>query len=138
MKVLKFTVPGEPKGKGRPRMTRQGHAYTPKETAMYENLIAVSFHSSFPAWEPTTEPLSVIFDAYFSIPKSWSKRKQEQARLGTIRPTTKPDTDNIAKCKDALNGIAWADDKQVVHEEVSKFYSDTPRLEITIERWESE
>ena len=38
MAHAEFTVPGEPKGKGRVRVTRTGHAYTPKDTEIYENL----------------------------------------------------------------------------------------------------
>lgn len=133
---LRFSVPGEPKGKGRPRFMRgTGLAYTPKQTQIYENLVAMSFRESFPDWIPTEEPISMTFDAYFSIPKSWSKKKRQMAIEGRIRPTKKPDSDNIAKVKDALNEIAWKDDAQVIHEEVSKYYSDNPRLEICIELW---
>ena len=132
---LKFTVPGEPKGKQRPRVTRTGHAYTPKQTQVYENLVALSFRESFPEWIPTEEPINMYFDAYFGIPKSWSNKKKQQALSGQIRPTKKPDTDNVSKVKDALNTIAFKDDAQVIHEETSKFYSDNPRLEITIELW---
>jgi Holliday junction resolvase RusA-like endonuclease len=46
-----------------------------------------------------------------------------------MKPTTKPDTDNIAKiCLDALNGIAYHDDAQIVELQVSKLYSDEPRV----------
>ena len=50
-----------------------------------------------------------------------------------IRPTRKPDFDNIGKiiC-DALNGIAYRDDAQIVDALVRKFYSDTPRVIVEI------
>ena len=51
-----------------------------------------------------------------------------------IRPVTKPDTDNILKIvKDALNGVLWKDDAQVVSDKVEKFYSQELRLVISVE-----
>ena len=52
---------------------------------------------------------------------------------GVRRPTKKPDIDNVEKIiLDALNGIAYDDDKQVVEEASSKLYSDVPRVEIEV------
>lgn len=53
---------------------------------------------------------------------------------GYIRPTKKPDCDNIAKiiC-DALNGIAYYDDSQIVKIEVDKVYNETPGVDVVIE-----
>ena len=53
--------------------------------------------------------------------------------FGIIRPTKKPDLDNIAKAVlDSLNGIAYKDDSQIVSMVVSKKYSNRPRVEITL------
>ena len=51
-----------------------------------------------------------------------------------IRPTKKPDWDNVGKviC-DSLNGIAYRDDAQVVDSMVRKFYSEDPKVVVTIE-----
>ena len=71
--------------------------------------------------------------AYFPIPKSTSKKKRDEMERGLILPTKKPDTDNIAKAiLDALNGLAYYDDAQVVHLEVQKRYSNEPRAEVFI------
>lgn len=131
-KDLIFEVPGEPVGKGRPRFTRQGRAYTPAKTAKYENLVSLAFLQKYPDHVPLEGPLEMVMIAYFSIPKSWSKKKAEQARSNKLFPTKKPDTDNIAKVKDALNGIAFKDDSQVVMETIFKMYAETPRLVIQI------
>lgn len=40
---IRFTVHGEPKGKGRPRFTKTGHAVTPKDTVIYENLVRMEY-----------------------------------------------------------------------------------------------
>ena len=130
MKKLEFTVPGAPVGKGRPRFTRTGRSYTPERTARYENLIALAFREKYPNWVPCEGYVEMTMFAYFEIPKSWSKKKQEKAMRGEIRPAKKPDLDNISKMKDALNGIAWKDDAQVVEEHLSKHYCRAPRLDV--------
>lgn len=56
---------------------------------------------------------------------------------GQIRPTKKPDSDNILKAvADALNQVAYRDDKQIVDTQVRKFYSETPRTVISIRKAE--
>lgn len=72
----------------------------------------------------TEKPVRVYIQANFKAPKSWSKRKKAQAALGMYRPTKKPDADNIAKAIcDALNGVAYKDDKQIVELKVEKYYA---------------
>ena len=138
IRELTFTVPGEPVAKGRPKASIiNGHVHmrTPAKTASFELLVRSEFERQFPDLEPIKGPVSVCWRAYFQIPKSWSKKKQKMAADGIIVPTKKPDTDNLAKIKDALNCVAWADDAQVVDEEVHKRYVEpgqVPRLVITI------
>ena len=53
--------------------------------------------------------------------------------MGMIKPTKKPDCDNIAKIVlDSLNGIAFMDDKQVVNLVVTKNYDSIPCVEVDI------
>lgn len=130
---LRFEVQGEPKAKARPRVTRSGIAYTPKNTILYENLVRMSFQQSYPGHVPADCEVEAIITAYFSIPKSASQRKKELMGFGLINPTKKPDLDNIAKAiLDSLNGIAYKDDSQIVSMVVSKKYSNRPRVEITL------
>ena len=72
--------------------------------------------------------------AYYSIPKSTSKKKRALMERFQIRPMKKPDNDNIVKVvQDALNEVAFHDDVQVVDCQLRKFYSDNPRLVVTIQ-----
>lgn len=136
MKV-EFTIAGEPCGKGRPRFaTINGYAkaYTPKETATYENLVKLTYRMKYGLTRfGDTQPLLMCVKAYYSIPKSVSNKKRQLMLEKKIRPTKKPDWDNIGKIvADSLNGIAYRDDAQVVDAFVRKYYSDKPRVEVTI------
>jgi Holliday junction resolvase RusA-like endonuclease len=135
--MIQFTVYGTPVGKGRPKFsTFNGHAtaYTPAKTVNYENLVKLSYQQQCGGkmYEKDV-PLAIDIMAHFPIPKSVSKKKADMMRAGTIRPTKKPDLDNCIKsiC-DALNGIAYYDDAQIVEVTMWKFYSDEPKAEITI------
>lgn len=133
MAVL-FTIPGEPGAKGRPRFTRYGHAYTDKKTVEFENLVRVAFTQHVPGHQPYEGPCRVHIDAYFPIPVSTSKKRKLLMMDGLIRPTKRPDCDNIAKAVlDALNSVAYNDDKQVIEMVVRKWYSDVPRTIVMIE-----
>lgn len=137
MKV-KFTVWGEPKGKGRPRFTKVGNytkTYTPADTVAYENLVKLEYQSQ--CTNVKFEKKSILdmrIMAYYAIPRSASKKKQAQMRERLLRPAKKPDNDNIMKViADSLNKIAYDDDSQIVDIMVRKFYSDRPRVEIMIQ-----
>ena len=132
-----FTIPGNPAGKGRPRFsTIAGHvqARSPEQTVLYENLVRTQYQEQCGAQFPDDAEIDVRIMAYYQVPKSVSKKKRLAMLHHSIRPTKKPDTDNIAKiiC-DSLNGIAYRDDAQVVDLMCRKFYSETPRVVVTIE-----
>lgn len=132
---VNFTIYGEPKGKGRPRFnTKAGHAITPKDTVNYETLVHMEYLSQCGnAKFPDDAMLDMRIKAYYSIPKSKSKKQQNLMREGIARPIKKPDMDNCIKIiADALNKIAYRDDTQIVDCQVRKFYSDNPRVEVRI------
>lgn len=134
-KKIKFTILGNPSGKGRPRFsTRTGRAYTPKNTMMYENLVRTEYGLQCNNFMfDDTSMLDMRILAFYEIPKSTSKKKREQMLNGMIRPTKKPDMDNVVKIiADSLNKIAYRDDTQIVDCQCRKFYSDKPRVEVTI------
>ena len=135
---LKFTIPGEPTGKARPKFsTFGGHvrAITPKKTVSYENFVKLAYSQAYPGRVPFEKdvPLLVTIKAYYKMPASVSKKRREAMLEDKIRPTKKPDADNLAKAVlDALNGIAYYDDSQIVTLTVDKLYSDAPRVEVEI------
>ncbi|MCM1513361.1 MAG: RusA family crossover junction endodeoxyribonuclease [Oxalobacter formigenes] len=134
--MITFTVPGIPKGKGRPRFARSGNrviTYTPPETAAYENAVKTAAMQAMGGRKPYGGTCEIHIMAAFPIPKSWPESKKRQARLDRIHPAKKPDLDNVMKTVcDALNGIVWKDDAQVVRAHVTKCYDDNPRVEVTV------
>lgn len=136
MTSIIFTVPGQPVGKGRPRIGKVGaHArmFTPEKTANYEGLIAHAGHAAMQGRPLLTGPVRVVLDIRLQVPASWSKKKQAQALAGEIYPMTKPDKDNVIKAiYDGLNGVAWKDDVQVVEGSQRKRYSETPGVYVEI------
>ena len=130
-----FVVFGEPVAKGRPRFTKSGIAYTPEKTVAYENLVKLSYQEQCGNQIFSKEAmLRIHISAFFSIPKSTSKKKQHEMKETILRPIKKPDADNLLKSiADALNKIAYYDDSQIVSAIVEKYYSENPRAEIVIE-----
>lgn len=134
--MITFTVPGQPVGKGRPRIGKVGqHArmFTPAKTVNYEGLVAhaASFVMAGRALLEGAMDVRLVINC--QVPASWSQKKQKEALAGIIRPTTKPDIDNIEKAiYDAINGVVWKDDVQVVDVVKTKRYSATPGVTVTI------
>lgn len=134
--MTQFTIYGEPQGKGRPRFSTCGNkvrTHTPEKTALYENLVKMEYHNQSQIRFPDEAMLDVRILAYYGIPKSVSKKRRQAMLDMKIRPTKKPDFDNIGKviC-DSLNGVAYKDDSQIVDSQVRKFYSDCPRVVVKI------
>ena len=133
--MIYFTVYGEPKGKGRPRFSRNGHTYTPETTANYENLVKLEFERQCSKRYEKGEQLRMVIQAHFGIPKSTPKKQREAMLARAIRPTKQPDADNILKIvADSLNGLAYHDDAQLVYAEVEKYISEEPRVSVKIEQ----
>lgn len=149
MKLVEISILGEPKGKQRPKARNAGkfiQIYTPKQTTSYESRVVYEYKMKYDgmAFDINSE-LKATVKAYFQIPKSHYRFHKKTNTLdldgsgtmmkqGLVRPKKAPDTDNIAKiCLDALNGIAYPDDAQIVELNVQKWYSEEPRVEVMIE-----
>lgn len=116
--MYEFVVPGKPVAKGRPRFTRAGggRAFTPAKTVNYEALVAICAQQA--GVRPLSGPVFLSVLAVWKCPESeHQKRKPAVERW----KDTGADSDNVLKIVgDALNGIAYADDRQVVRAVVEK------------------
>ena len=114
MYKVEFEISGQPQGKARPRFTKTGRAYTPEKTKIYEQRIQAAAWAAMKKdnLEMVSCPVHMEIVAFMQIPKSWSKVKRLEAEYGAIRPTVKPDLDNIIKAVgDGCNEIVYQDDK---------------------------
>lgn len=140
--MITIRFDGEPVAKGRPRFrivtskagVTFGSAYTPAKTRKFEDDFALIAKAVMRGRPPLEGPLQVFVDAEFAIPPSWPRHRRDAAMNGSLRPTSRPDWDNVAKgVLDALNGIAYRDDSQIVEAAIRKLYSTRPAVTVTIE-----
>lgn len=136
MSEVTFTVPGTPVGKGRPRFARRGNfvqTFTPEKTASYENLVRIKAEEAMNGRQAFDGAVHVRIDLHVTPPASWSQKKQRAALAGEIHPTSKPDADNCIKVIfDAMNGIVFRDDKQVVDLVAKKRYASTAMAKVEV------
>lgn len=127
-----IVVFGQPIPKGRPRVTKGGHAFTPARTRKAEAAVrrALEGHAPFAA----QVPLLLMTVHYVPIPKSWSKKKRNARGW----PLSRPDLDNYMKLTaDAANELLYADDAQVVAQIGVKTYDEEPRTEIYVREFDT-
>jgi len=132
---MDLTIPIKAVGKERPRFHPQfKYAYTPKKTKDFESKIAAYFsvymnNNKLKIIEGYVRA-DVVF--YIKVPKSWSKKKKQEALDGKIRPT-KADADNQLKSLfDGLNNVAYEDDRQIVEGSFNKLYNEEDMISIKI------
>lgn len=129
-------------GKQRPRMTKGGHVYTPKETEDAEKLIRGEWLKQHGTKYAGHEgPIYLDVTTRRELVKSNPKRNAGRSDTG------KPDFDNVLKLVcDALNGIAYQDDKQIVYSSMLKLprlpHGEGNRMMVTVQyyedRWEDD
>ena len=136
MRTISFTIPGQPVGKGRPRIGRVGaHArmFTPEKTASYEGLVAHEGRLAMGGTELLTGPVRITIFIDMQIPASWSAKKRALAMEGKTHPTTKPDCSNVLKAiEDGLNGVVYRDDVQIVEGWFRKRYAEKPQVQVLV------
>lgn len=131
-----FTLNGDPVGWQRTGYNgRTGAKFTQKRTRQREADIAWAYKRAGGSLQPSTDDfirISVL--AVYPIPQSASKAKKTAMVRGDVLPTVKPDVDNVLKLiMDALNGVAYLDDKQVVDARCAKMYADNPCTIVSLE-----
>lgn len=125
--ATRITVPGNPVPQPRPRFSSRGgfaRAYVPAKHPVhaYRQAIALLAQSSYAALGlgPHTGDVAISIDAVFGRPPS-------HKRLGDKAPRrpVKSDWDNVAKAVcDALNGVAYLDDDQIIQAHVTRRYAE--------------
>ena len=125
-----FNISIDPVPASRPRVARYGTYYAPRYEQYRKNLANIIAR------------LGTTTDIYYSalrlevtfimpFPKSYSKKKRSD--LDGDYCYTKPDLDNLEKALyDAMNGIIYKDDCQIVEHTVRKIWGEVGMIKVTI------
>lgn len=132
-KIVIFEI--EPVEQARPRAAYIGRRiimYDPEKVKNFKKELSQLARLHYRD-DPLDEALKVEISFYRPVQKSLSKKERARRLSGEHRPTVKPDLDNYIKSAlDGLNGILWTDDAHIVDLHAHKYYSDRPRIEITV------
>ena len=137
--VVTFEVEGNPIPKSRPRFARRGQfvqTYTDAKTIDYETHVAMKARQAIGASEPLQGALTVFLYLRYAVPASYSKKRKEACLRGVEYPK-KIDIDNVYKSiTDAMNGIVYTDDSQIVEAHITKVYAETAGANIMVQECE--
>lgn len=128
--MITVYIEGPPKAWSAPKVTRNGHSFSPKYQQKMDDqcLVRNEFKSGIIT---TAVCLEIYF--YMPIPKSTSKKGMDAILSGSVLHTKKPDIDNLCKyCIDVIKGIVILDDNQVCELRARKIYSKEPQTVIFI------
>jgi len=131
---VSFTVPGEPVAQGRPRITTingRARAFDPKKSRSYKAVVSDRAENAMKCRAPIEGAVDLSVTAYFTCPKSRHRKRTPRAQEPRVQ---RPDIDNVVKAiKDAMTGIVWLDDSQVVRLQALKFTAaqgEPPKVEV--------
>ena len=134
--MVTFKVDANPVGKQRARYAKRGNfvqTYTPDKTRNYESLIKEAAIEAMGSSEPLETPVTLYLYIRAPIPKSLPKKRIEACLNGLEKPIKKPDASNVLKSvEDAMNGVVYKDDSQIVNIHVSKVYSSVSGVDVCI------
>jgi Holliday junction resolvase RusA-like endonuclease len=131
---IQFNVPGMAVGKSRPKLARNSDSASAYEKMdNYESFVRMVASVKMRRWRLYDCPVSLSLSICVSPPSSWPLEKQKKAKLGRLPPTTSPSVCNIIKLyRDAMTGVVWIDDKQILGINAQKYYGSTPSVEVTV------
>ena len=136
MLIVNFEVPGDPVPKGRPRFARRGtfvQTYTDAKTIEYETRVATKERQEIGSSEPLKGHLNVFLYLRYTIPPSYTKKRKEGCLNGFEYPK-RIDLDNVYKSiTDAMNGIVYVDDSQIVETHIFKCYAEEAGANIMVQ-----
>lgn len=134
--MVTFKVDADPVGKQRARYAKRGNfvqTYTPDKTRNYEALIKEAAIEAMGNSEILETPVNLYLYIRAPIPKSLPKKRLEACLNGLEKPIKKPDASNVLKSiEDAMNGVVYKDDSQIVNIHVAKVYSSVAGVDVCV------
>ena len=136
MLIVNFEVPGDPVPKGRPRFARRGQfvqTYTDSKTIEYETHVALKARQAIGATKHLEGALNVFLYLRYAVPPSYSKKRRQACLAGEEYPK-RQDLDNCYKSiTDAMNGIVYLDDSQIVEAHIRKVYDEVAGANVMVQ-----
>ena len=131
--MVRFTIPGPPGHWQRRVQTKSGHSYMPAQVNNAKALVIAMFRELVGSdFQPYEGPVSLLIVAQWRHAKSPQWRRDLAEAENWPRPKT-PDIDNVAKLiLDALNGIAYEDDRQVTTQFTHERYGKPEGTTVTL------
>lgn len=131
--VASCTIHARALAKERPRTGKNGHVYTPKRTQEYEKIVRHTAISQLDEGHVVpTGPVKLVVEIFDEVPMSWGPKKRASALMGDVYPQ-RGDLDNRVKAiQDALNGVYYVDDKQIVKHQASMEYGQQDAIYIAV------
>lgn len=135
--MVTLTIPGQPRGKERPRFVRAtGRTYTPRRTVSAERAVQEAWVQAGRPRFPDG-PLRMTVTLRLQRPQGHFRSDRVRLSAAGLRnpiPTKKPDLDNTLKLvADSLNGLAYRDDAQIAEAVVRREWADWPETVVSIE-----
>lgn len=132
-----FSIPGKPVPSRRRTAVnwkaKKIWSRTTPETQNFHALVRGKAQDAMAGRPPFSVPVKLQFKVYWPIPKTTSRIRTQQALNGMRRPAIRPDLENFIKTlADALKGVCYNDDSQIVTLHAEKFYADFPKLDIEV------
>jgi len=136
MKRIEFKVFGNPVAQGRPRFFRKGDfvgCYDPKTSKSWKETIKWQAIETLSSKSGKYDPVVHITQGAITMTLNFILPRPKSLPKKVIHHIKKPDLDNLAKAvKDALKGIAYRDDSQIVSLIVTKEYGEQTGVMVTI------
>ena len=128
-----FTIPGNAVPQGRPRFYRRGAGvgtYDPAKSRVWKEFVRLTAIAA--GCRPLSGPLRMEVVFFLKAPKDLAKRLERGENIVHIK---KPDVSNLVKgLEDALIGICYADDSQIVDSRQLKHYAIEPSVYVSIQQ----
>ena len=145
--TVSFTVPGIPAPGGSKTPYRNKHTGkvvlvdAGKNNAGWKHRVTVFAQQAMAGRDPLDGPVCLVMGFKMPRPKGHYGTGRNAAKLKPwaehARPIGAPDVTKLVRAaEDALKGIVWHDDAQVVQQFAWKRYDDVPGVEIEVARME--
>ena len=137
--MISFTVHGVPAPAGSKRGFANRHTGriqivdASKRSKPWQAVVAAAAADAMDGAELLQGPLELVLRFYVPRPKGHFGARGNVRPAAPSHPAVKPDVLKLARaCEDAMSGICYRDDAQIVREVLTKEYGDPARVAVGI------